>query len=146
MCRPLSYLCPSHTTHRPASPHTEHGVNSKSYHPASPHSEHGRVNFDSHCPVSLHVNHGGVNSNTIEQQPLVTHPYHTQDTVLPLPYVPLPIAPISNKFEVLASDEIDKSKLANIDAVLQKYSALRTECKIGVLCVKLARETVSVIL
>lgn len=60
----------------------------------------------------------------------VTQPYHMQDSLL-LPHLPLPIPPVNSKFEELPWTEINKGKLANIPIVLRRYSALRTECKIG---------------
>ena len=59
-------------------------------------------------------------------------------------YVPLlvAIAPTNLKLQELASSEIDKARLKIIPDVLQKYSMLRTECKMSLLVVKLAREAI----
>ena len=44
------------------------------------------------------------------------------------------------KFQELTSSEIDKAQLKRVPDVLQKYKELRTECKITLMAVKLARE------
>lgn len=64
------------------------------------------------------------------------------ESPLVLPHLPLPLASVNSNYEELPSSEIDRTKLAPIPFVLWKYSALHTECKIGELCVKLAREAI----
>ena len=54
--------------------------------------------------------------------------------------LPSPIGGVNSKFQELASSEINKTQLKRIPDVLQKYKELRSECKIMVLAVKLARE------
>ena len=54
--------------------------------------------------------------------------------------LPSPIGGVNPKFQELASSEIDKTQLKRVPDVLQKYKELRTECKITLLAVKLARE------
>ena len=54
--------------------------------------------------------------------------------------LPSPIGAVNPKFQELASSEIDKTQLKRIPDVLQKHKELRTECKITILAVKLARE------
>lgn len=55
---------------------------------------------------------------------------------------PLPIAipPRTTSVDELPSSGINRAVLKSVPEVLQKYSSLRTECKSGVLTVKLARE------
>ena len=55
---------------------------------------------------------------------------------------PIPITKVSSKFTELPSSEINKQQLQSIHDVLEKHTALRTECKLGVLAVKLAREAI----
>ena len=71
---------------------------------------------------------------------LFAEPTHTQSTESP--QLQFPIAPINAKYAELPSTEIERNKLAAIPNVLSKYSGLRTECKIGVLGVKLAWEAI----
>ena len=56
--------------------------------------------------------------------------------------IPLPIAPRNPRFAELPSSDINRAKLKNIHDVLQKYSTLRVESKIGILAVKLATEAI----
>ena len=55
---------------------------------------------------------------------------------------PIPIAALSTKYNEMSAVEIPKEKLKTIAETLQKFSSLRTESKIGVLAVKLAREAI----
>ena len=55
---------------------------------------------------------------------------------------PIPIAALSTKYNEMSAAEIPKEKLKTIAETLQKFSSLRTESKIGVLAVKLAREAI----
>ena len=55
---------------------------------------------------------------------------------------PIPITKVSSKFTELPSSEINKQQLQSIPDVLEKHTALRTECILGVLAVKLAREAI----
>ena len=55
---------------------------------------------------------------------------------------PIPIAPLSTKYNEMSAVEIPKEKLKTLAEALQKFSSLRTESKIGVLAVKLAREAI----
>ena len=55
---------------------------------------------------------------------------------------PIPIAPLSTKYNEMSAAEIPKEKLKTIAETFQKYTSLRTESKIGVLAVKLAREAI----
>ena len=55
---------------------------------------------------------------------------------------PIPIAPLSTKYTEMSAAEIPKEKLKTIAETLQKYASLRTESKIGVLAIKLAREAI----
>ena len=54
----------------------------------------------------------------------------------------LPIAPRNPRFAELPSSDINRAKLKSVHDVLQKYSTLRVESKIGILAVKLAREAI----
>ena len=58
------------------------------------------------------------------------------------PMLPLPIPKVGTKFVEMPSWEINRENLQPICNVLQKYAHLRSECKIGVLAVKLAREAI----
>ena len=55
---------------------------------------------------------------------------------------PIPIAPLSTKYNEMSATEISKEKLKTIAETLQKFSSLCTESKIGVLAVILAREAI----
>ena len=55
---------------------------------------------------------------------------------------PIPIAALGTKYNEMSATEIPKEKLKTIAETLQKFSSLRTESKIGVLAVKLAREAI----
>ena len=56
--------------------------------------------------------------------------------------IPLPIAPRNSQRAELPSSDINQAKLKSVHDVLQKYSTLRQESKIGTLAVKLAREAI----
>ena len=75
----------------------------------------------------------------------VTQEMTTQQLFLPVDSpvdISLPIAPRNPRFAELPSSDINRAKLKNIHDVLQKYSTLRVESKIGILAVKLAREAI----
>ena len=55
---------------------------------------------------------------------------------------PIPIAPLSTKYDEMSAVEIPNEKLKTIAETLQKFNSLCTESKIGVLAVKLAREAI----
>ena len=56
--------------------------------------------------------------------------------------LPLPIAPRNSRRAELPSSDINRAKLKSVHDVLQKYSTLKQESKIGTLAVKLAREAI----
>ena len=55
---------------------------------------------------------------------------------------PIHLPPLNAKIIALPSEEIPREKLASIPRTLKKYSGMRTEAKIGMLVVKLAREAI----
>ena len=58
------------------------------------------------------------------------------------PFVPRTIPCINPRYSEMSSEEIARSGLKSIPEVLLKYPDLQSECKIGKLAVKLAREAV----
>ena len=78
-------------------------------------------------------------------QPPMQHPLpHGESPFSDVP-LPLPIADTNPKFTEFPSSEIDKTMLKRVPDILHKYPTLRTECKMSILAVKLAREAFLVI-
>ena len=72
--------------------------------------------------------------------PPMQHPLPHGESPFPDVPLPLPIADTNPKFTELPLLEIDKTKLKRVPDILRKYPTLRTECKMSILAVKLAKE------
>ena len=72
--------------------------------------------------------------------PPMQHPLPHGKSPFPDVPLPLPIADTNPKFTELPSSEINKTTLKRVPDILRKYPTLRTECKMSILAVKLARE------